>query len=212
MRLRFGDCVLDPTTRELWRAGRRVEVSPQGFELLGLLIGNRPRPLRQGELRDALWPETHVAHTALARVVSELRYALGDSVQREEFIRTVRRFGYAFVAPVVTEKGSGKPGECALVTDAQEFALPEGETLVGRGVECGVRLVSAEVSRVHARVLVRDRHVVLHDGGSKNGTWVNGVRLERPVTIQEGDEVLFGTYRAVFRWSSAQDTTRSAPA
>ncbi|HXY38414.1 MAG TPA: winged helix-turn-helix domain-containing protein, partial [Vicinamibacteria bacterium] len=133
MRLRFGDCVLDPATRQLWRGGVRVRLTPQQLQLLVLLLDRRPRPLRHQEFRDALWPETHVAHTALARIVSELREALGDSAGREELIRTVPRFGYAFAAPVVGELGPGQQGECALAGERQEFALPEGETLVGRG-------------------------------------------------------------------------------
>jgi len=212
MPLRFGDCLLDPATRELWREGRKLALAPQHFQLLALLLDHRPRPVRHEELRDALWPGTYVAHTALARVVSELRGALGDSPERAGVIRTVARFGYAFVAPVVVDLAPGRPGACALVADVHEFALPEGETLVGRAAECGVRLASLQVSRVHAKVLVRAGRATLEDQGSKNGTWVNGLRLQRPCALEEGDEVLFGLYRVVFRRASLQDPTCSPPA
>jgi DNA-binding winged helix-turn-helix (wHTH) protein len=209
-RLRFGDCVVDPAARALLRGGRPVEISPQGLALLLLLVNRAPQAVRHGELRDALWPDTHVVHTALPRVVSELRDALGDSPERGAFIRTVSRFGYAFVAPVVHELG-GQAGECAFVTEAREVTLPEGETLVGRGPECGVRLASPQASRIHARVTVRAGGAVLEDCCSKNGTWVNGTRLEARAALEDGDEVLFGGYRVVFRRTVSFDSTRSAP-
>ena len=41
MRFLFGDCVLDPTRRELTRGGETVHVEPQVFDLLVHLVGNR---------------------------------------------------------------------------------------------------------------------------------------------------------------------------
>lgn len=216
MRLRFGDCVFDPEARELWRGGTRQGLSPKAFELLSLLVEARPRPLPQARLRDALWPDTHVGYTSLARVVSEVRQAVGDSARRAALIRTVPRFGYAFAGATVEEAGprrgaaSGLVG-FALVADDREYFLPEGETLVGRGNECGVCLVSSRVSRVHAHVSVREGRATVVDHGSKNGTWINGKRIETPVLLEDGDELLFGTYRLVFRRSGALGSTRTAP-
>jgi pSer/pThr/pTyr-binding forkhead associated (FHA) protein len=73
-----------------------------------------------------------------------------------------------------------------------------------------VRLPLAGVSRVHARIRVRARGAVLEDQGSKNGTWVNGTRVTGPVELEEGDEVLVGTYRLFFRSSATMESTRTA--
>jgi pSer/pThr/pTyr-binding forkhead associated (FHA) protein len=144
-------------------------------------------------------------------VVTEVRKALGDTASSPAFVRTVPRFGYAFTGPAVEPAESPEAtGRYVLVADDREFVLPEGDTLVGRGPECAVRLVSSQVSRVHAHLRVSGKRAVVEDGGSKNGTWVNGTRINAPAELAEGDEVLFGTYRLVFRSSGTLGSTRTA--
>ena len=209
MRLRFADCVLDPEARELRRRERPVPLSTRAFQLLTLLVERRPRPVSQQELRDALWPDTNVGYTSLAQVVAEARRAIGDTDGADRRIRTLPRVGYAFVAHAVEERGRGLASVGVLVTEDSEYLVPEGETLVGRGAECGIRLPSSRVSRVHARVWTEGERVLVGDEGSKNGTWVNRRRLERPALLGDGDEVLFGTFRAVFHRASASGSTRT---
>lgn len=209
MRLRFDDCIVDLSTRELWRDGRPVPLSPQAFALLDELVRSRPRAMHHGELRDALWPDTHTSRASLARVVCELRRALGDT-PRGGAVRTVPRFGYAFAAAVVVPGPVASPA--VLVAGPLELPVPEGETLVGRGTECALHLVSPQVSRVHARISLSGGRVVLEDRGSRNGTWVNGARIAGPVELSDGDELMFGTYRVVFRTTTAESSTCSPPA
>lgn len=210
MLLRFGDCALDAEARELRRGGRLTPLSPKALQLLSLLLERRPRPLPQSELRDALWPDTSVGYTSLARVVAEVRKVIGDTTRPARIIRTVSRFGYAFAAPVVVE--AARPGSVAagaLVSAEREFLLPEGETLVGRGEECGVRLPSSGVSRVHARVRLAAGTATVEDLGSKNGTWVNGERRQGATTLADGDQVSFGTFRVVYRCGGTASSTRT---
>lgn len=211
MRARFGDCVLDTEARELRRGGRAVALSANGMALLAVLIARRPHVLTQAELRDALWPESHVGYTSLARVVSEVRKALGESAERSAFVRTVPRYGYAFTGPASVETVPDlAASRFVLVADDRDFVLPAGEVLMGRGPECAVRLPSSGVSRVHARLQVHEGGARLDDSGSKNGTWVNGSRIAGPVELAEGDEVVVGTYRMVFRSSASLESTRTA--
>ena len=51
MRLHFGDCVFDSETRERIRAGRPAVVPTKAFQLLSVLIENRPRALSRDDLR-----------------------------------------------------------------------------------------------------------------------------------------------------------------
>lgn len=212
MRVRFGDCAFDPEIRELWRGQRRVALSPKAFQLLALLIAHRPRPLPHAQLRDALWPDAIVGYTSLARVITEIRKAVGDPAARPAFVRTVPRYGYAFTGQAVAEMGPAEgTATFLLLADDREFLLSEGETLLGRGPGCAVRLVGSGVSRVHAGVRIWEGRAVIEDRGSKNGTWVNGKKIDDPVELEEGDEVFVGTYRLVFRSSASLDSTRSAP-
>jgi DNA-binding winged helix-turn-helix (wHTH) protein len=212
MRLRFGDCVFDREARELMRGGTPVELTPKAFQLLALLIEARPRPVRHADLRDALWPGTSTGYTSLARLVNVVRKALGDSAARPAFVRTVPRYGYAFAATVVAEAGSASAAtSLSLVADDREFLLAEGETLLGRGPECGVRLVGTGVSRVHASVRIGPERAVIEDRGSKNGTWLNGHAIARVTELAEGDEVFIGGVRLVVRSLASALSTRTAP-
>jgi DNA-binding winged helix-turn-helix (wHTH) protein len=207
MPVRFGDCAFDPDARELWRGTERVALSPKAFQLLALLVAHRPRPLSHASLRDALWPEANVGYTSLARVVTEVRKALGGDKGAGAFVRTVPRFGYAFA-------GSGPDAAATeglvLVGDDREYVLGEGEMLVGRGPGCAVRLSASGVSRVHAALRVREGQVVIEDRGSKNGTWVNGRRIEAPLALDDGDEVIIGNHRLLLRSAASMETTRTA--
>jgi len=208
----FSGGVLDEDTRELRRAGRVVPLSPKAFQLLVLLLQARPRALPQVELRDALWPATNVGYTSLARVVSEARKAVGDTAKAPRLIRTVPRFGYAFAAAGAPEDAdAGAATLCALVARDREYPLPEGESVIGRGHHCPVRIPSDQVSRVHARIRIQGSAVTLEDLGSKNGTLVNGTRLVQPATLVDGDEVWFGTWRAIFRRTVSEGRTRTSP-
>jgi pSer/pThr/pTyr-binding forkhead associated (FHA) protein len=76
--------------------------------------------------------------------------------------------------------------------------LINGENLVGRSVDCGVRLDSTDVSRRHARIIINDDQAMLEDLGSTNGTFVNGARITSPVSLSDGMTIAFGSITALF--------------
>src|SRR5688572_26940475 len=98
---RFGRFVLDYDTRQILADGGEIHLSPKAFELLALLLANRPRAVSKTELQERLWPSTFVEETNLAGLVAEIRRALDDSATEPVFVRTVYRFGYRFVGDAV---------------------------------------------------------------------------------------------------------------
>jgi DNA-binding winged helix-turn-helix (wHTH) protein/Tfp pilus assembly protein PilF len=94
----FGGFVFDADTRELRRGGTVVSLSPKAFQLLALLVERRPKALSRTDLQEYLWPATFVVEKNLTNLVAEIREALGDDASDPQFVRTVRRFGYAFQA------------------------------------------------------------------------------------------------------------------
>jgi pSer/pThr/pTyr-binding forkhead associated (FHA) protein len=67
------------------------------------------------------------------------------------------------------------------------------ELTVGRGGGCAVVLPDDQfVSTVHARLYRRGDDVFVEDLGSRNGTFVNGERIESPTKLRRGDRVQFG--------------------
>lgn len=202
MRFRFGDFELDDESRELRRSGARQPLSPKAYELLLLLLNRRPAAVGRGELLDLIWPDAAVGYTSLPRVVAELRRALGDEARAPRFLRTVHGFGYAFDGPVREAPRRGRSEfPCSLVHGGRAQGLVEGETLLGRGEECAVRIDSGTVSRRHACIVVSGRQAKLQDLASKNGTFLNGQRIPAadPVTLKEADEIVIGAILLVFR-------------
>ncbi|HMI93773.1 MAG TPA: AAA family ATPase [Polyangiales bacterium] len=100
MRFVFGDFELDESTFELSFQGERVEVQPKVLKLLRHLIVNRGRTVSNPELLGVLWPNETVTPTSIRRAVCGARSALRESADCQSSIRTLRRRGHAFVAPV----------------------------------------------------------------------------------------------------------------
>jgi DNA-binding winged helix-turn-helix (wHTH) protein len=220
--VRFGRFDFDEARRELTRDGRRVALSPKAFELLAVLLHERPRALSKAELRDRLWPDTFVGETSLPRVVGEVRRALRDRPGEERLVRTVQRFGYAFVGEVSEDRRSADSGATAggaergwaILWGDRLFPLVPGENIVGRDPGCAVTIPSGLVSRRHARVVVTRDGATIADLGSKNGTLLAGRRIEQDTGLHDGDEIRIGPALLVYCASGTGSTRtrRSSPA
>ncbi|BDE05883.1 hypothetical protein WPS_11590 [Vulcanimicrobium alpinum] len=71
--------------------------------------------------------------------------------------------------------------------------------LVGRAPSADLRLDDPQVSRLHARIEMRDDGVYVDDLGSRNGTLVDGRPVTAPRRLEVDDEVTVGTAALVFR-------------
>lgn len=77
--------------------------------------------------------------------------------------------------------------------DAAEFYLLSAEvTTIGRAPDNTIVLTDAAASRRHAQIHREGHQYILSDLGSRNGTLVNGRRLEGPWTLEQADEILIG--------------------
>jgi DNA-binding winged helix-turn-helix (wHTH) protein len=214
VRFDFEGFLFDGEARELRREAESVSLSPKAFQLLGLLLEARPRALSKQELHDHLWPDTHVTHTSLPRVVNELRQALEDDPKDPRFVRTVHSYGYAFKTD---DHGAPAPGTStapslvpfSLLWGGRQIPLPEGETIIGRDPGCAVRIDSPKVSRHHARIRVTGSAAVIEDLGSKNGTRVGSRDVEGEVPLADGDEIEIGPAQLLF-WASGAGSTETA--
>ena len=63
--VRFADCAVDLGRFEIRRAGERVHVEPQVFDVLAYLIRHRDRSVPKGELLDEVWGDRFVSESAL---------------------------------------------------------------------------------------------------------------------------------------------------
>jgi DNA-binding winged helix-turn-helix (wHTH) protein len=220
VRVRFGDFIVDDQARQVLREGAEVHLSPKAFDLLALLIRERPKALSKEDLHARLWPQTFVSDASLAMLVAEVRAALGETAKSASAIRTLHRHGYAFQADaeeLASAAGGRPPGAAAagdsqgywLVTADRQIALERDENIVGRDPKVRVWLDAPSVSRRHARIRVESGRAFLEDLDSKNGTFVGETRVSRaPRALQDGDELRFGSVAATFRaW--AEEPTRT---
>jgi TolB-like protein/DNA-binding winged helix-turn-helix (wHTH) protein/Flp pilus assembly protein TadD len=97
---KFGAFRLDASGRVLYRGEERVSLTPKVVETLLLLVENHGEMVDKDELIRRVWPSTFVEETNLTRNISVLRKALGDSEEGQEFIETIPKRGYRFIAAV----------------------------------------------------------------------------------------------------------------
>jgi DNA-binding winged helix-turn-helix (wHTH) protein len=211
MRLRFGNCLFDSATREVVRDGQPVSLPPKAFQLLELLIRHRPNALSKQAIQEALWPRTFVAEANLANLIADLRAALGDDARNPRFIRTIQRFGYSFTAtpeprPDEVVRSRARTA-CRLIWGEREIALRDGENILGRDEGSIAWIDVHSVSRHHARIVVTEDSATIEDLESKNGTFVQGVRVAGLLSLHDSDAIRLGTVELVFRRFSESEST-----
>ncbi len=78
------------------------------------------------------------------------------------------------------------------------FPLVKERIRLGRGVEMDITLNNASISRKHAEIQRLIDGALVRDAGSRNGVFVNGMRVEEQL-LSDGDNVALGELRFVFR-------------
>ncbi len=96
----FGQCRLDEKRFRLTREGEIVPLSRKDIESLLVLVRNPGRPLEREELMQAVWGDTVVEDANLTVAISHLRKALETNGDAAQYIETIPRVGYRFLAQV----------------------------------------------------------------------------------------------------------------
>lgn len=71
----------------------------------------------------------------------------------------------------------------------QSLTIDINDFMIGRGSTCNLTLPERQVSRHHARIVYEESRYYVYDLGSKNGTHLNGKRIEGTAEIRDGDEL-----------------------
>jgi len=99
---RFGPFLLDRAAYRLVKGDVPLPLAPKVIDLLFLLVSRPSSLVTKDDILQALWPDVAVTDNAITQVVSDLRQALGDNAATPQYVQTVPRRGYRFVAPVET--------------------------------------------------------------------------------------------------------------
>jgi Tol biopolymer transport system component/DNA-binding winged helix-turn-helix (wHTH) protein len=119
--VRFGAFEVDLRTGELRKAGVKLKLTGQPFQVLAMLLEHPGDVITREELQKRLWPDTFVdTERNLNTAINKIREVLGDSAESPRYVETLPRRGYRFigelerpvqpVVPVVTvepDRGSG---------------------------------------------------------------------------------------------------------
>jgi DNA-binding winged helix-turn-helix (wHTH) protein/TolB-like protein len=153
----FGRFRLKTAERVLLREGEPVPLTPKVFDILITLVENSGRVVEKDDLMKKVWPSTFVEEGNLTQNVSLLRKALGESAGGAQFIETVPRRGYRFVAPISESFVHSSPS----ISTQLETSIPAN----GNG--------SGELSPS----MLESTTNVADTNASAGGSWFNGLRL-----------------------------------
>jgi serine/threonine protein kinase/Tol biopolymer transport system component len=101
-KVRFGAFVLDRSTSELYKAGKKLKLQGQPIAVLSLLLENPGQLVSREEIRQHLWPEDTFVdfEHSLNTHIKKLRQVLDDDADAPRYIETLPRRGYRFIAHV----------------------------------------------------------------------------------------------------------------
>ena len=124
--VRFGPFELDLRVGELRKAGVRLTLQEQPFKVLECLVERPGELVTREELRQRLWhADTFVDFEhGVNAAVKRLRETLGDSAETPQFIETLPRRGYRFIAPVEWDQPPVTAVDLAAAVTAVELPAP----------------------------------------------------------------------------------------
>ena len=160
----FGSFRLHAASCCLWRDGELTSLSPKPIALLSYLVTHAGEVVTKAALLDAVWPDTAVSEGVLKTYIGQIRQVLGGSARSPQFIETVPRRGYRFIAPVTTIASVEIP-----VAQLPPIPSQRLVSLTQEGDAPALRLVGREAElaqlRAHfARTCQGERQVVVITG------------------------------------------------
>ena len=97
-RLTYADLELDEDTRDVWRAGKLIELTPTEYRLLHYLLANARRVLTRDQILESVWDYSFAGNASvLETYISYLRHKVDDV--EPHLIHTVRGVGYTLRLP-----------------------------------------------------------------------------------------------------------------
>lgn len=119
----FGAYRLDPEQRLLLSGDEVVPLTPKAWELLAALVRRRGRVVDHERLMGEIWPDAVVETGNLAKLVFQIRRALGDMPDGRPWVETLSRRGYRLNAGAPDEIRPAGRDANALAPPAPEAPL-----------------------------------------------------------------------------------------
>ncbi len=189
---RFGEFEADVRSGELSKNGARVPLQEQPFHVLAVLLERPGELVRREELRQQVWPQdTFVEFDhALNTAVKKIRIALGDCADSPDYVETIPKRGYRFIAPVeVMASDRHFPGEDSSIPRSAINRSPGKLKIVASSAVAIVLLASMTLLGMHLEANSRDsagKPIVLailplqdwSDDDAQHGSLCDGITQE----------------------------------
>ena len=120
----FGPFQLIPEERQLLRDNQSVPLTPKSFDLLVVLVEHSGHLIEKAELMKQVWPDSFVEEANLSVNVSAVRRALGESPNENQYLETVPRRGYRFIASVKERWDEGTVSSARELTEEDDDGRP----------------------------------------------------------------------------------------
>ena len=109
-KIRFGVYELDRDAMELRKHGAPIRLQEQPFRVLAMLAERPGEVITREQLQEKIWGNTFVDFDqSLNKAVNRVREALNDNAGTPQYIETIPRRGYRFIAPVAAIPANGRP-------------------------------------------------------------------------------------------------------
>src|SRR3954467_11912029 len=209
---RFGPFELDVGAYVLRHQGDAVKLERIPMEVLILLVERTGTLVARTEIQTRLWDvEVFIEHdAAINTAIRKLRRALRDDAATPRFVETVIGKGYRFIGPIEHSAAEPRPlPRYSLTLGNRDIVLQVGDTVLGRDPEAGLVIQHPSVSRRHARISIDSKGVMVGDLGSRNGTFLNGQRIETPIRVDRDAVIAVGAVTMTLTVDHAAASTKS---
>jgi DNA-binding winged helix-turn-helix (wHTH) protein len=130
--IRFGAFELDAVNGELRKAGVSLKIHPQPLQVLLLLAQHAGQTVTRDEIRHCLWGDNTFVdfERGINFCVNQIRATLGDDAEKPQYVETLPRRGYRFIAPVSISSSptvDGRISEQPTDESARRLAVSVGE-------------------------------------------------------------------------------------
>ena len=149
----FGPYRLDARSRVLLRDAQPVPMTPKAFDLLTALVTEHGQIVAKERLISLVWPRTYIEENNLAVHVSALRKILSFEEPEIEYIKTVAKRGYAFVAPVtsIAKAAYSKRIESVAVLPFKVISSHADDDYLGPGMSDAIITRLNQISQITVR-------------------------------------------------------------
>ena len=132
LKYQFNEFVIDVADRQLWKNNTRLNLNTRYLDTLILLVQEQGQLIEKQRLFEEVWSDVVVSDSALTQCIKEIRKQLDDDALDPQFVQTVPRHGYRFIAPVqlvtsapvITENRSQEAQSQVLASHNSEFSVP----------------------------------------------------------------------------------------